>query len=264
MGERGVTRLRRWRIVGRARLLGNGLRQDGRCDPAPPAPPTANGHRRGRSDPLELLEYQARTRLADLRDLRYARMAESPFAFFRGAAAVMAMDLATTPVTGLQVQACGDAHVTNFGKFATPERNMIFDINDFDETLPGPWEWDVKRLCASLAVVARAPRLLGSAKCDRVVSTAARTYRECLADSARMRALDSSGTTTSTSTRSSRTSPVVSSPTSGGTWPRRARKTHLRAVAKLTHDRRQGRGSWRIRRCVVASTTPGTTWTRPR
>ncbi len=101
----------------------------------------------------------------------------------------MAMDLATTPVTGLQVQACGDAHVTNFGQFATPERNLIFDINDFDETLPGPWEWDVKRLCASLAVVARGHGF-SSSKCDRVVSTAARTYRECLADSARMRALD--------------------------------------------------------------------------
>ena len=82
-------------------------------------------------------------------------MAESPFAFYRGAAAVMAMDLAASPDTGLHVQACGDAHVANFGQFASPGRNLVFDINDFDETLPGPWEWDVKRLAASLQVVAR-------------------------------------------------------------------------------------------------------------
>ena len=94
------------------------------------------------------------TRVAELVPVRYERMAESPFAFYRGAAAVMAMDLATTPVTGLNVQACGDAHVANFGTFATPERNVVFDVNDFDETDPGPWEWDVKRLAASLHVVA--------------------------------------------------------------------------------------------------------------
>ena len=87
--------------------------------------------------------------------MRYGRMAESPFAFFRGGAAIMAMDLSTTPVTGLTVQACGDAHVANFGTFATPERNIVFDINDFDETDRGPWEWDVKRLATSLHVVAR-------------------------------------------------------------------------------------------------------------
>ena len=110
-----------------------------------------------------MLEQQATTRVAELVPVRYERMAESPFAFFRGAAAVMAMDLATTPVTGLTVQACGDAHVANFGTFATPERNVVFDINDFDETEPGPWEWDVKRLAASLHVVARAARLPGRA-----------------------------------------------------------------------------------------------------
>jgi hypothetical protein len=91
-----------------------------------------------RRDPIEVLEGQAQTRVPELISIRYGRMAQSPFAFFRGAAAVMAMDLASTPVTGLAVQACGDAHVSNFGQFATPERNMIFDINDFDETLPGP------------------------------------------------------------------------------------------------------------------------------
>ena len=107
------------------------------------------------------LEAQAhgQSRVPELVPIRYARMAESPFAFFRGAAAVMATDLASTPISGVRVQACGDAHVSNFGKFASPERNLIFDINDFDETIPGPWEWDVKRLSASLHVVARRPRL---------------------------------------------------------------------------------------------------------
>ena len=135
----------------------------GPCGPSCPARPTPSGPPGpDRRDPVAVLEEQGATREPELLPIRYGRMAESPFAFFRGAAAVMAMDLATTPVTGLRVQACGDAHVTNFGQFATPERNMIFDINDFDETLPGPWEWDVKRLCASLARGGPRPRLLGS------------------------------------------------------------------------------------------------------
>jgi len=186
----------------------------------------------GRRDPVAVLEEQGATREPDLLPIRYGRMAQSPFAFFRGAAAVMAMDLATTPVTGLQVQACGDAHVTNFGQFATPERNMIFDINDFDETLPGPWEWDVKRLCASLAVVARGHGFSAS-KCDRVVTTAARTYRECLADSARMRSLDvwydriHIDQVISHFPRKYR--PLVERDVA-----KSRRKTHLRAVAKLT------------------------------
>lgn len=129
-----------------------------------------------RSDPLDVLEAQAATRLGELGTLRYQRMAESPFAFFRGAAAVMAMDLASTPMTAIEVQACGDAHVNNFRFFASPERNLVFDINDFDETVPGPWEWDVKRLCTSLHVVAR-QRGWSTADCDAVVAAAARTYR---------------------------------------------------------------------------------------
>ena len=84
--------------------------------------------------------------------IRYGRMSASPFAFFRGAAYLMASDLATTPQTGLRVQLCGDAHLSNFGVFASPDRDLVFDLNDFDETLPGPWEWDVKRLAASIAV----------------------------------------------------------------------------------------------------------------
>src|ERR1700683_2222010 len=103
----------------------------------------------GRPDPIELLKHSDRGRLAELLPIRYARMRQSPFAFFRGAAALMAADLATTPSTRLRVQACGDCHVANFGGFGSPERLLVFDINDFDETLPAPWEWDVKRLGAS-------------------------------------------------------------------------------------------------------------------
>jgi uncharacterized protein (DUF2252 family) len=143
----------------------------------------------GRRDPIDVLEAQGDSRAPELVPIRYGRMVASPFAFFRGGAAIMAMDLATTPVTGLRVQACGDAHVANFGKFATPERNLMFDINDFDETLPGPWEWDVKRLCASLHVVARGHGY-SPAKCDEVVVTAARAYRERLTGSSSMRTLD--------------------------------------------------------------------------
>jgi uncharacterized protein (DUF2252 family) len=109
-----------------------------------------------RADPLTLLEGQGLNRVPELLPIRYGRMASSAFAFFRGAALPMASDLAQTPRSGLTVQACGDAHLSNFGVFASPERNLVFDINDFDETLPGPWEWDVKRLAASLEIAARA------------------------------------------------------------------------------------------------------------
>ena len=111
-----------------------------------------------RADPIGLLEASNVGRVAELVPIRFGRMAASPFAFFRGSAGLMAMDLATTPATGLRVQACGDAHVSNFGEFATPEHTLVFDINDFDETLPGPWEWDVKRLAVSLDLVVRLPR----------------------------------------------------------------------------------------------------------
>ncbi|MFB6522788.1 DUF2252 domain-containing protein [Streptomyces sp. NPDC056401] len=108
-----------------------------------------------RPDPLDVLERQAADRLVELLPIRYGRMAASPFAFLRGAAAVMAADLADQPDTGLTVQLCGDAHLLNFGLFASPDRALLFDLNDFDETLPGPFEWDVKRLAASVAVAAR-------------------------------------------------------------------------------------------------------------
>jgi uncharacterized protein (DUF2252 family) len=105
-----------------------------------------------RKDPVAILEAQAKTRLPQLVPVRYARMLASPFAFLRGCAAVMAQDLAPSPVTGIQVQVCGDMHVSNFGVFASAERNLVFGINDFDETIPGPWEWDLKRLTASAVV----------------------------------------------------------------------------------------------------------------
>jgi uncharacterized protein (DUF2252 family) len=108
-----------------------------------------------RTDPLGLLERQAATRVPELVPIRYGRMLASPFAFYRGAAAIMAEDLAATPDSGLRVQCCGDAHLSNFGVFASPERRLVFDLNDFDETLPGPWEWDVKRLAVSMLIAAQ-------------------------------------------------------------------------------------------------------------
>jgi uncharacterized protein (DUF2252 family) len=108
-----------------------------------------------RADPLNLLAQQSADRVPELVPLRWERMLESPFTFFRGAAVVMAADLASTPTSGVQVQACGDAHLSNFGVYGSPERRLVFDINDFDETLPAPWEWDLKRLAASLEIAAR-------------------------------------------------------------------------------------------------------------
>jgi uncharacterized protein (DUF2252 family) len=108
-----------------------------------------------RTDPIKLLESQAKTRVPELVPIRYGRMLVSPFTFYRGAALIMASDLSNTPRSGLEVQCCGDAHLSNFGVFASPERRLVFDLNDFDETLPGPWEWDVKRLAVSMMVGAQ-------------------------------------------------------------------------------------------------------------
>ena len=146
----------------------------------------ADEHRR---DPVGLLESQDKSRITDLVPIRYRRMLASPFAFFRGAALIMACDLAGHEHTGLGVQLCGDAHLCNFGLFASPERNLVFDINDFDETLPGPWEWDVKRLVASLAVAARANGFESSDR-ERVAGACARAYRERMQALAAMRELD--------------------------------------------------------------------------
>jgi len=132
-----------------------------------------------RRDPVEILIEQGESRLPNLLPLRYARMKVSPFAFFRGGAAVMTEDLAGTPATGLQVQACGDCHLLNFGGFATPERNILFDINDFDETLPAPWEWDVKRLAASMEVAARDNEFTAKETREIVKATVA-SYRNAM------------------------------------------------------------------------------------
>jgi uncharacterized protein (DUF2252 family) len=143
----------------------------------------------GRADPIEQLRASDPERLPELLAVRYGRMLVSPFTFFRGAAGVMAADLAAMPTTGVRVQACGDCHLLNFGGFATPERNIIFDINDFDETLPAPWEWDVKRLAASFVLAARANGLSDSDGREAAVA-ATRSYRERVAEYARMSPLE--------------------------------------------------------------------------
>lgn len=179
--------------------------------PPAPAPPVttaqraADGRRRRRAaprsahaeldlpstrpDPLDVLAAQDRTRVPELLPIRYGRMAASPFAFFRGAAAIMAADLAGTPVSGLRVQLCGDAHLANFGVFASPERRLVFDVNDFDETLPGPFEWDVKRLAASVEVAGR-DRGFDRRTRRAAVAGCVRAYREEMHRYAGMRTLD--------------------------------------------------------------------------
>ncbi len=142
-----------------------------------------------RRDPLEILQASDEGRQTNLLPIRYGRMLQSPFTFFRGAAAVMAADLAATPSTGVHVQACGDCHLLNFGGFATPERSINFDINDFDETLPAPWEWDLKRLVASFVLAARSNGLSEAAGRDAALA-AARSYRERLRDVAEMSPLE--------------------------------------------------------------------------
>ena len=144
---------------------------------------------RDRRDPIDLLIELNQGRMPQLVPIRHGRMLELPFAFYRGSAALMASDLAHTPNTGLRVQACGDAHLQNFGGFATPERNVIFDINDFDETLPAPWEWDLKRLAASVVVAGRHLGLRESHS-TRAARATVRSYREHITDYSSMRALE--------------------------------------------------------------------------
>jgi uncharacterized protein (DUF2252 family) len=163
---------------------GHALRKDvprdahGDWEPAPDRP-----------DPVEVLVAQGESRVAELLPIRYGRMAESQFGFFRGAAAGMAADLASTPSAGLTVQLCGDGHLVNFGGFATPERRLIFDVNDFDETLPGPWEWDLKRLGASFAVAARSKGLSDEVGRAAVLSMVS-SYRDLLSGLATTPTLD--------------------------------------------------------------------------
>jgi uncharacterized protein (DUF2252 family) len=138
-----------------------------------------------RSDPVELLERQARTRVPELVPIRYGRMLASPFTFYRGAAAIMAEDLASTPRSGLRVQCCGDAHLSNFGVFASADRRLVFDLDDFDETIPGPWEWDVKRLAASMLIAAQSNDFRKRDQ-RRVVLDCVASYRETMASFAGM------------------------------------------------------------------------------
>ncbi len=140
--------------------------------------------RNGR-DPIQILEKSNRGRLSELVPIRYGRMVASPFTFLRGSAAVMAYDLSKTPTTGLRVQACGDCHLLNFGLFATPERRLVFDLNDFDETHPGPWEWDLKRLVVSFAIAGRDSQL-SDAQAREAVLECARAYREHMRECSRM------------------------------------------------------------------------------
>jgi uncharacterized protein (DUF2252 family) len=142
-----------------------------------------------RPDPIDLLERQATTRVPELVPIRYGRMLVSPFAFFRGVALIMAADLASTPRSGLQAQLCGDAHLSNFGVFGTPERRLAFDLNDFDETSPGPWEWDVKRLAASIAVAGR-ERGFSARERRAAVLAAVSGYRTAMRSFAGMSNLD--------------------------------------------------------------------------
>ena len=167
-----------WRATGRERR-----RSASRSSHAGWAPPA------DRPDPVTVLEEQAKTRVPDLVPIRYGRMIASPFAYFRGAAAPMAWDLAHTPTPDIRVQACGDAHLLNFGIYAAPDRRLVFDVNDFDETLPAPFEWDVKRLAASFAVAARDNGFKDS-DARTAARLAVRSYRTEMAGYAAMRFLD--------------------------------------------------------------------------
>jgi uncharacterized protein (DUF2252 family) len=142
-----------------------------------------------RADPVELLERQAETRVPELIPIRHGRMLLSPLSYFRGAALAMASDLAKTPISGLDVQLCGDAHLSNFGIFGSPERHLVFDINDFDETARGPWEWDLKRLATSLEVAGRENDFTANER-SRIVRGAASSYREGMRELSRMSMLD--------------------------------------------------------------------------
>ena len=142
-----------------------------------------------RPDPVTLIEQSDNGRISELVPVRHGRMLQTPFTFYRGAALNMAADLATTPGTGLRVQACGDCHLLNFGAFATPERRVIFDINDLDETLPAPWEWDVKRLAASFVLASRNNGFSDSFARE-TAAACVRSYRTRMSEFSKMRVLD--------------------------------------------------------------------------
>jgi uncharacterized protein (DUF2252 family) len=142
-----------------------------------------------RPDPVALVLQSEKGRIRELLPLRHGRMVRSAFTFYRGAALIMASDLASTPVSGVRVQCCGDAHLCNFGGFATPERKEIFSVNDLDETLPAPWEWDVKRLAGSFLIGCR-DNGLSDATARDIVMTCVRAYREAMAEYDQMKTLE--------------------------------------------------------------------------
>ena len=213
--------------------------------------------RPGRPDPVGLLEEQAKSRVPELVPIRWGRMMVSPFTFYRGAALPMASDLATTPVSGLAVQACGDAHLSNFGIFGSAERRLVFDVNDFDETLPGPWEWDVKRLAASLEVAARGNGFGGKDRRE-IVTAAVASYRQAMRTFAGMTNLDvwyahadlDELRAQFDSQMKARQRKMVDK----GMAKARTRDS-MQEVAKLTHWSTAGRGSSPTRRCWSRSLT---------
>lgn len=138
---------------------------------------------------MDLIKSQETTRVSELLPIRHERMAASPFAFFRGSAILMASDLATTPSTGLNVQACGDAHISNFGFFQSPERHLVFDINDFDETARGPWEWDIKRLATSVEICGR-NRGFSEKERSKAVRAAVESYQTSMLEFSQMKTMD--------------------------------------------------------------------------
>ena len=144
---------------------------------------------KNRPDPVALVEQSDKGRIPQLIPVRHGRMIQTPFTFYRGAALTMANDLANTPATGLRVQVCGDCHLSNFGAFATPERRVVFDINDLDETLPAPWEWDVKRLAASFVLACRNNGFSEKRARDAAVACV-RSYRRRMAELSEMKVLD--------------------------------------------------------------------------
>ncbi|WP_128375137.1 DUF2252 domain-containing protein [Streptomyces cavernae] len=197
----------------------------------------------GRPDPIEVIERQSATRLPELVPVRYGRMLESPFRFYRGAAAIMAADLGPVPKTGLRVQLCGDAHPLNFRLLASPERRLVFDINDFDETLPGPFEWDVKRLAAGLVTVGRGNGFSLKEQ-NMLVRGCVRAYRERMRAFAGMRTLD----IWYAQDDADRLRELMASSMDEESARRTARaaerartRTHLRAFAKLTRTTAEGR-----------------------
>ncbi|GHH88575.1 DUF2252 domain-containing protein [Streptomyces capitiformicae] len=196
-----------------------------------------------RPDPVEVVERQSAERVPELVPIRYGRMLESPFRFYRGAAAIMAADLAPLPSTGLQVQLCGDAHPLNFRLLASPERRLVFDINDFDETLPGPFEWDVKRLAAGFVTAARANGFSLKEQ-NSTVRACVRAYRERIREFAGMRTLDiwyaQDDADRLRELMASSRNEEAARRTARATQRARTR-THLRAFAKLTRVTAQGR-----------------------